>query len=176
MKLSLLRNLLVPIRPGCRQTALPLPNKVCDPGGYMKRRDLVLAAMSRADGTGKFTPVQVQKLFFLVDRNLAEDLGGALYNFRPYDYGPFDSQVYSDLETLATDGLVEIEHTYRWRVYRLTPEGREAGESAFAELSSRVQNYLDKAVVFVRGLSFSRLVSAIYKAYPDMRTNSVFRG
>jgi hypothetical protein len=45
--------------------------------------------------------VQVQKLFFLLDENIAADLGGRQFSFEPYDYGPFDRAVYSELELLA---------------------------------------------------------------------------
>jgi hypothetical protein len=35
--------------------------------------------------------------------------------------------------------------------------------------------YIRQASEFVRSLSFTQLVSAIYKAYPEMRENSVFQ-
>ena len=41
----------------------------------MDKRELVLSAMA----TG-FYPVHVQKLFFLIDRRLAGDLGGPFYD------------------------------------------------------------------------------------------------
>jgi hypothetical protein len=44
-------------------------------GIKMIRADLVLAVMS-AGRRALHTPVQVQKLFFLIDRNIADQVGG----------------------------------------------------------------------------------------------------
>ena len=41
------------------------------------RQRLVLAALA-AEPASSFAPVQVQKLFFLLDQNIAADLGGRL--------------------------------------------------------------------------------------------------
>ena len=141
----------------------------------MERRDFVLAAMSPA-GNRPFSPVQVQKLFFLLDRNVSEQTGGPHFAFQPYDYGPFDKEVYLELERLEDDGLVEIlePHWLGSRTYRLTDEGQGNGDEAFRGLSRGVQRYIREVVAFVRSQSFVQLVSAIYQAYPEMRANSVF--
>jgi uncharacterized protein YwgA len=141
------------------------------------RTDIVLAALSPA-GSVPHTPVQVQKLLFLVDRNLASLIGGPKFNFEPYHYGPFDQEVYSTLGELARQGLVEITRSSsgNWREYRLTPEGQSRGRAVQVRLDRRAQSYLETASNFVRSLSFTDLVSAIYKAYPEMRARSVFQG
>ena len=72
----------------------------------MDRATFVLAGMAPA-GNAPFSPVQVQKLFFLLDRNIANYTAGPHFGFEPYDYGPFDKQVYCDLEAMAADGLIE---------------------------------------------------------------------
>src|SRR3954453_2570368 len=89
------------------------------------KADIVLAALSPAGGV-PHTPVQVQKLLFLVDRNLAPLIGGPKFNFEPYHYGPFDQKVYSTLEELSRQGLVEVTQSSHgnWREYRLTPRGQ----------------------------------------------------
>lgn len=139
------------------------------------RGSFVLASMSPA-GTGPFSPVQVQKLFFLLDENVAEQTGGQHFNFEPYDYGPFDKDVYLELETLKEEGLVEILKTYSHgsRIYKLTDEGLKTGSGDFDKLSKPVQQYICAVVEFVRSLTFAQLVSTIYEAYPEMRVNSVF--
>jgi uncharacterized phage-associated protein len=145
------------------------------PSTILTREDIVLAALAPAGGA-TFTPVQVQKLLFLIDRNVAGLLGGPFFDFEPYHYGPFDKQVYSTLDQLATSGLVEIvAGSGNWREYRLTQTGLSKGDNLLSQLDSRSADYIRKASEFVRRLSFSRLVSAIYKAYPEMRANSVFQ-
>ena len=73
----------------------------------MQRSTYVLAAMSPADGQ-PFSPVQVQKLFFLLDWNLFAEPENRYFSFQPYDYGPFDQAVYKELEALAQKRMVEI--------------------------------------------------------------------
>lgn len=141
----------------------------------MTRKDLVLAALSKGDGA-LFTPVQTQKLFFLIDRNIARFVDGPHFNFVPLHYGPFDKAVYEVLEELAGEGMVELIPDRSWTSYRLTEDGRERGTEMAASLSPVAGSYVDRAVRFVRSLSFPQLVSAIYKAYPEMRENSVFQG
>jgi uncharacterized protein len=140
----------------------------------MDRRSIVLAGLAPGGGAAH-TPVQVQKLFFLIDKNIAELVEGPHYNFRPYNYGPFDETVYRDLEQLATEGLVELIPEYKWTSYRLTDDGQKQGQQILGAMRSDAIDYIKRASEFVRTLSFTQLVSSIYNAYPDMRANSVFQ-
>ena len=66
----------------------------------MTREEFILAAM--APGANYcYSPVQVQKLLFLLDRQIPREVNGPHFHFEPYHYGPFDSSVYSQLEQLA---------------------------------------------------------------------------
>lgn len=141
----------------------------------MKRRqEIILAALAPAKGS-PHSPVQVQKLLFLIDREISDLLGGPFFNFQPYNYGPFDQAVYRELEDLAAKGLVRISFERNWRNYELTPEGQEVADKVFKDLPQTARNYIKDASKFVRSLSFTQLVLAIYKAYPEMKENSVFQ-
>ena len=140
------------------------------------RDEVVLAALAPAKGE-PHTPVQVQKLLFLFDENAASLVKGPFFHFEAYHYGPFDKEVYSTLDKLAGQGLVEIVYgSGNWRNYRLTPAGQAKGDQLLAYMNDRAADYLRRTSDFVRRLSFSQLVSAIYKAYPKMRERSVFQG
>lgn len=138
------------------------------------KTQLVLAAMAPAEGA-LHTPVQIQKLLFLIDRNISRDREGAHFDFRPYYYGPFDREVYAELEKLDREGDVEICPTTRWKTYRLTAQGQQKGSQLLSRLSPSAQAYVTEVSAVVRRMSFSELVSAIYRAYPDMCENSVFQ-
>ena len=144
----------------------------------MDRRDFALAALSGAKRRS-LSPVQLQKLFFLIDRNLAERVGGSGFEFKPYHYGPFDQRVYSTLERLELEGLTEHSDVMRatgsHRVYRLTSAGHAAGQQIAATFGDDGVHYIGQVCDFVLSQSFAGLVSAIYKAYPDMKVNSVFQ-
>lgn len=142
----------------------------------MTRQDFMIAVLAAAEGASH-TPVQVQKLFFLLDENVGERVGGRHFAFRPWDYGPFDRAVYDELEQLESAGLVQILRSPggRWRTYDLTKMGQEKGEARLRELKPDVAEYIRRLSRWVRSLSFSQLVSSIYRAYPEMAARSVFQ-
>jgi len=123
----------------------------------------------------EYSPAQLQKLFFLMDREAAGHTGGPYFNFRAYDYGPFDPAVYEEVETLAGMGLAFVDKTGFYRVYSLSPAGLEQGRAALNEFTPAGREYAARAANWVRSVSFNQLVSEIYKRYPEMKENSVFR-
>lgn len=142
----------------------------------MNRQELLLIALG-AGGKHEHTPVQVQKLLFLIDKNVGTRVGGPFFDFVPYDYGPFDASVYEVLGELEADGYISsCESPYAWKRHALTDKGVSEAKRLAWGLDPIVTDYIKVTSEFVRGLSFSDLVSAIYKAYPEMKANSVFRG
>ncbi|HDV6632647.1 TPA: hypothetical protein RJX14_001439 [Legionella pneumophila] len=141
----------------------------------MNRKDLMLAALYPAD-MDSYTPVQIQKLLFLIQKKIPFCIENE-FEFSPYDYGPFDKNVYKELEILASEGCVDIrEHeSSAWKTYGLTKEGSVKAKEVYNTLDDNTKNTIAKLSSFVRQLSFSQLVSAIYKAYPEMKQNSVFK-
>ena len=125
------------------------------------------------------SPVQLQKALFLIARNLtdAQRCTTSFYDFRPYDYGPFSAEVYRDAERLRAEGLVIIDPSsgFAYRDYAATAAGIERASLLRSQLDPSVCEYLDSMVAWVRSLSFNALVQAIYRDYPEMRANSVFR-
>jgi hypothetical protein len=144
-------------------------------GGLVARSDFVLAALA-AGGEGRsFSPVQVQKLFFLLDREATDLIGGPHFNFSPYDYGPFDREVYGELEKLQLAGWVDTSGSSNYRRYMLSPEGFAQGAERLNLWSATAREYVTQVAEWIQKLNFQQLVSAIYVKYPDMKVNSVFR-
>lgn len=142
----------------------------------MDRYSLVLAAFAPAHGA-IHSPVQIQKLLFLIDRNISDLVDGPHFDFQPYNYGPFDKEVYTLLEELSDKGDVEViePRGYGYKSYRLTIQGQERGERILSSVDEKARQYITRLSDFVRSLSFDQLVSAIYQAYPEMKENSVFQ-
>lgn len=141
----------------------------------MERRELIIAALAAAGENAAFAPVQVQKLFFLLDREAHQLLGGPHFAFAPYDYGPFDRQLYEELERLEWEGLVAIDHSRRYRLYRLTSQGYSEGVQELNKVPEPARTFVSRASNWVRSLNFQQLVAAIYNRYPDMKANSIFQ-
>jgi uncharacterized protein YwgA len=143
----------------------------------LSRDEVTLVVLAFANGE-PFTPVQIQKAMFLTSDKVANAFArSALYDFQPYDYGPFDRQVYLDIENLEQRGLAQINQnpTNRWRTYSASPLGVTEGRRLSGSLEFDDVAVIERIVSLVRSLSFNDLVSAIYRAYPHMRERSVFR-
>ena len=143
----------------------------------LQRDQVLLVVLSLADGS-PLTPVQVQKSLFLADDKASDAFQGASrYNFQPYDYGPFDRQVYIDAQTLSHRGLVEIGTDARggWNTYAATDDGVRAGKELVALLTDEQRSMLSSIVKLVRSLSFTELVSAIYRRHPEMPSPKRFQ-
>jgi|SRR3989338_5691356 len=141
----------------------------------MDKYKIVLAVLATSRGK-VYTPVQIQKSLFLIDKNIPEMVQGPHFDFQPYAYGPFDKNIYNILDELAQKDLVEIIESGRnWKKYRLTQNGQELGQKALESIDKKSREYIHNISNFVLSLSFAQLVSAIYKAYPEMKKNSVFR-
>lgn len=141
----------------------------------MERRELIVAALAAGGENASFSPVQVQKLFFIIDREAAPLIGGPFFAFQPYDYGPFDRSVYDELDALEEDGSIKTENSGRYRVYSLTPDGFATGVAQLDALPLMTKQYIKNVAAWVRALSFQQLVAAVYKRYPDMKVNSIFQ-
>jgi uncharacterized protein len=141
----------------------------------MKRHDWTLLAIDLANGKG-LSAVQLQKALFLLERGVPQELGTSLfYHFSPYNYGPFDSTVYTDAEILSHEGLINItKPTGRYTVYTVTPEGAVHAKELASKASPRAVQHLKNVVTWIQGLTFAQLLRAIYSRYPEMKANSVF--
>jgi hypothetical protein len=139
------------------------------------RSKLVLATLALQGPEAELTPVQVQKLFFLLDREISALTKGPHFQFSPYDYGPFDPSVYREIENLEAHSLALTAPSGSHRTYSLTSAGMNAGLELAKELPQEATDYIKSAGEFVRRLSFNKLVSSIYKEFPEMRANSIFR-
>ena len=141
----------------------------------MDKEAFVLMALA-AGGEKIYSPVQVQKLLFLLGDNIPEEVGGSHFHFEPYDYGPFDKDVYNVLDRLEGKSLVSIRSTeLGFNKYTLTPTGFKDGQKHLSNLGAESRKYAEKVALFVTTVSFSQLVSAIYSHYPEMKVNSVFK-
>jgi hypothetical protein len=143
----------------------------------MTRERWLLMALAHRAGQ-PMTPVQIQKAMFLMAMEARQFLPQKFYDFVPYNYGPFDSDIYRDLEGLAARGLVTYDGSSdrSWKAYAATVAGVEAGLRAMTEANPKGVDYLRRAVDWVCSLGFTQLVRAIYQKYPAFKANSVFTG
>ena len=139
-------------------------------------RDLILATLAAGGENTTYSPVQVQKLFFLIDQEAAALVGGRHFDFKPYNYGPFDRAVYDQLYALAREGLIEIHSSGRYPNYALTSNGYQRGAGELGKLPHAGTSFLTRVTRWIKPLNFQQIVATIYQRYPEMRARSVFSG
>lgn len=138
----------------------------------MKRSEVVLAAMAAGGSRARYSPIQLQKLLFLIDREIPEYVGGPHFRFKPYYYGPFDKEVYAGIFALVRGRLVNVDTTERYCLFLLTDSGHARGTNILTGLATPTSRYLEEASEWVRALSFRQLLTAIYSYFPDMAIHS----
>ena len=139
------------------------------------RRDWLVVALSESP-RGELSPVQIQKAMFLFKEGAQHHFGAEqFYQFSPYHFGPFDPDIYYDLEALEKRGLVQIERseTGKRRAYVVTAQGQAAAAQTKAE-ARRAAGYLGNVTRWVAGKSFPELLRYIYRRWPQYRVNSIF--
>jgi uncharacterized phage-associated protein len=137
------------------------------------RADWPLLALNAADD-GVLSPVQMQKVMFLLDKQARNLIEGDFYTFAAYNYGPFSQQIYTDLEWHAREGRIAFDSSQGrgWSNYVITGPGEEHANEL--HMDADLWEYLVQIVRWAKSLRFSELVGAIYKAYPDYAKNSIF--
>lgn len=115
------------------------------------------------------------KGLFLLSRTL-EPLAGQ-YSFTPYDFGPFDSRVYRDLDALQARGFIESTNVGigRRREFWLTDQGKLRFEDLKATISEGEFNEIQTAKTYVTSLGADALLSDVYERFPEFRSRSIAR-
>lgn len=142
----------------------------------MNRSDWLLYVIAAAAPQG-LSPVQLQKTMFLLGQENPKEVGKGFYTFEPYDYGPFTSDVYTDADVLAIQGLISIDNPLArgWRRYSATKEGLEQASRLAQNVSAKSEGYIEETIRWICALSFPDLVRTIYERYPSYRERSVFK-
>lgn len=132
------------------------------------------------DGRTRF-----QKLIFLMqmEGNLDDLEPTETYRFEPYDYGPFSSTLYDDLDYLIEEGLIndsmeeldEEEDIVKYE-YQLEPEGREFIDDQLPDSElERIVNEAERILQEYSDVRLPELIDIVYSRYPDYAENSVLR-
>lgn len=156
--------------------SLRSPTQILEGTEMLERKDWLVLFLGLPAESYPVDQIRVMKGMFLWSKEGPQE-AQQLYRFEPYNYGPFDTTVYRDLDVLESEGLIGVESYVgnRQRRYFLTP----AGEQRASQLSARV---LPKAMAKLRdikrhvtSLPFADLLKSIYQRYPDYAVNSVAR-
>jgi hypothetical protein len=117
-------------------------------------------------------PVRIQKGLFLLEMS---GRAGHLYDFQPYNWGPFSAEIYRDLDTLVASGFVAEDPVpgHTWRQYRTTAHGESQARQFATAAPADTLDWLARARLYVTGQPFARLLRDIYRRFPQYAAQSL---
>jgi uncharacterized protein YwgA len=145
---------------------------------HLDRSDLALMLMSQQAGTtGEQHPldrIRVQKAIFLLTQR-GSPAWRSLYSYKPYNWGPYSSQLAYDLDAMVRDGQLEASGS-RYTQYRTTALGEKQANQTWASLDSQEREFIRAVRSYVTHKSFTQLLREVYAEYPEYATASQFTG
>ncbi len=139
----------------------------------MTRAEVVLVAMAAEEPSRAYDSLRIQKLLFLIDAEIPDLVGGPHFDFSPYNYGPFDKELFGELDELKRRGWVAEGVRNGYAEYALTPQGRVGAGRAREGLSQGARDFMEDAAKWLRLSTFRNILTTIYEKYPEMARNSV---
>ena len=142
----------------------------------MERRDLLLLFIAMPGGSYTTDRIRIMKGLFLLTQDGPKEIRGA-YEFRPYNYGPFDTSIYHDLERLETEGLIRIQASGvpGRDAYETTSQGEAKARDLEAGLQPVTVSAIRETKRFVTAVSFVDLLRHVYEKHQDYAVKSVAR-
>jgi uncharacterized protein YwgA len=140
---------------------------------------LMLASdLARTSGEAfPFDRLRMQKaVFLLVQRG--SDAWHELYDYMPYDWGPYSGKVTQDVESLRSRQLLTVQQVQgaRYGRFATTPAGEALASSFWQQLKDPEREFIRRVRAYVTSRSFNGLLREVYAAYPEFATESRFRG
>lgn len=122
---------------------------------------------------------RVQKFVFLAQKQKLGDL----YNFIPFNYGPYSKDLQNDVDELIAAGFItqleqDLGDGKKRYVYRINPKGEELLASILAspewkEKAETMMTALEDVKRQYRGVSLERILHDIYTNYPEYASAKV---
>lgn len=135
-----------------------------------------------AAGPEAMDPIRIQKSMFIFGKETPADWlkGADLYEFEPYNWGPFSQDISRDLAELRRFGLVEeVEEVERpgvtWPLHQATATGQVVAKHVAKHYEPTAIGYLKDVRAYTLRHGFKDLLRAVYQKYPEYAVNTVFK-
>jgi len=137
-------------------------------------REWLLLFIGLPSGNYDTDQLRVMKGMFLFTKEGPADVHN-IYDFAPYDYGPFATAVYGDLDSLEGQGFIRTLYVMgtNQRVFELTSTGEQQFRDLIGRAPKDALEILGAIKELATSLSFADLLRHVYDKYPDYASRSL---
>lgn len=114
------------------------------------------------------------KQFFVFVKEVRKELD-PIFNFIPYDYGPYSFILKKLIDNLVKDGYIEIRSSDERKDYILTQKGIDKGKIIFDSLDKKTERNLENLRKEATQLGYSGVLRYVYSRYPEFTSASKIR-
>lgn len=143
---------------------------------FARRQEVVLALLDELaeQRRQEVLLTQMMKYLFLTQMEGGREAGvNHLCRFEPHLFGPFDKELYADLELLSKEKVIETE----WRpkaakpkeefmLIRLTQQGAQIAQRIAGSFDERLRQVIKQLVTEFGHLTHDQLLERVYRLYP----------
>lgn len=147
---------------------------------FARRQEVVLALLNELAEQKRQEVLLTQMMKYLFLTQMQDErptnrqtVRNRLYQFEPYLYGPFAKELYSDLEELEQEKVIERKRKPRaampqeeFTLIHLTTLGRDIARRAAECLDENLRNTVRKVVAEFGHLTYDELLERVYRSYP----------
>ncbi len=121
---------------------------------------------------------KLQKVAFFAQKELVEKGYDSIYGFRPYYYGPYSREVYTDMTWLEMNKLVvvngKIDKTGSSSEFKLTKRGYDYAHSLLKNKDfERIHSIINEPLKELKKMSVNKLVEYAHKIHPEFDMNQL---
>lgn len=135
-------------------------------------------------GKAVYGKTKLQKLAFLVQREMEGTPFDGVFDFQPYYYGPFTPEIYDVVENVEKRNFISVQERRAEKEgdvvhahdYELTSQGEERARDFVESLPSDQREQLRKLVETYNFRSLAKLLEYTYEEYPEMAERSMWEG
>ena len=114
----------------------------------------------------------IQKLFYLFNMEIFG--GSELFEYFPYNYGPFSKELNQSVNELIDGGFLEERKMGNYFLYAITEKGKKSACNHKHLNSNEIKN-IKMMCKHVKSFTPKKLLEYVYRKYPETTVNSLLR-
>lgn len=114
----------------------------------------------------------IQKLFYVFKRQIE---GLDLFDYYPYNYGPFSKELNQAVNDLIEEGMIEEKRSGDYFIYGITEKGLKTSPTQ-KNLNDKEQKAIKQVCEHVKDFKPRDMLDYVYRKYPDTTINSLLKG